>query len=126
MQYHEADSEESLLGLGILPNNQRTWFEYTSVVPETRDQYTPDEVLFSVKIKLENEVVHHKRSVYTSLDLLGDIGGLLDALKSISSVIVTLYFSIFGNPMHEYLLKALFLSNPKSNSTTEKLTTGKD
>jgi len=117
LQEHEADSEESLLGLGFSPNNQRTWFEYTSAVPEIRDQYAPDDVLFSLKIKLDNDVVHHKRSIYTSLDLLGDIGGLFDALKIISSIIITLYFSIFGNPLHGYLLKALFMSNPQSNTT---------
>ena len=58
---------------------------------------------------LSSDVMHHNRSIYTFLDLLGDSGGLFDALKGISSLIVTFYFSIFGNPMTEYILKALFL-----------------
>ena len=33
-----------------------------------------------------------KRQIYTILDLLGDIGGLLDALKAFGSIIVMLYF----------------------------------
>ena len=50
---------------------------------------------------LSSDVMHHNRSIYTFLDLLGDSGGLFDALKGISSLIVTFYFSIFGNPMTE-------------------------
>ena len=36
------------------------------------------------------DTVFHERSVYTVLDWLGDVGGLFDALKLISSVIVAL------------------------------------
>ena len=42
---------------------------------------------------------HHDRAVYTSLDLLGDVGGLFDALKGIASLFVSLYFYIVGDPM---------------------------
>ena len=59
--------------------------------------------------------MHHNRSIYTFLDLLGDIGGLFDALKGILSVVITLYFYIFGDPLDSYLLKALFLKNPETN-----------
>ena len=37
LQKHHADSEESLLGLGLIPNNQRTWFNFVSSLPEVRD-----------------------------------------------------------------------------------------
>ena len=68
-------------------------------------------LLLSVEFKLSKNVQHHNRSVYTLFDLLGDVGGLFDALKGIMSTIIALYFLLFGNPMHEYLLKALFLNN---------------
>ena len=68
-----------------------------------------DNLLFSLSFSLNSDVMHHNRSIYTFLDLLGDSGGLFDALKGTSSFIVTLYFSIFGNPMNEYILNALFL-----------------
>ena len=58
--------------------------------------------------------MHHNRSIYTSLDLLGDVGGLFDALKGIFSVLITFYYYIFGDPVHSYLLKALFLTNPNA------------
>ena len=33
LQYHRADSQESLLGLGVIPNNQREWFGFLSKEP---------------------------------------------------------------------------------------------
>ena len=50
----------------------------------------------------------HKRSVYTFMDLLGDVGGLFDALHIISGILVTLNIFVFGDPMNSFLLQALF------------------
>ena len=81
-----------------------------------------ENLLFSVEFKLSKHVFHHIRSVYTLFDLLGDVGGLFDALKGIMSTVVAFYFFIFGNPMHEYLLKALFINdNKQRNSRKERL-----
>ena len=74
--------------------------------------YDPENMLFAVFFNLVEDVHYHNRSIYTSLDLLGDVGGLFDALKGISSFLVTIYFSIFGNPVHSYLFKTLFLRDP--------------
>ena len=95
-----------------MKSNQKTWFSYVALEPIVRDNFDPG-MLFSIELILEKDVIHHDRSVYTLLDLLGDVGGLFDALKGISSIIVGLYFNIFGNPMHEYLLKAIFMRNPE-------------
>ena len=70
-------------------------------------------MLVSVEFLLDRDVSHHNRAIYTSFDLLGDVGGLFDALKGIMSFVVTIYFQIFGNPLDEYLLKAVFRKNPK-------------
>ena len=77
-----------------------------------------------VQFELNTEVLHHDRSIYTFLDLLGDVGGLLDALSGISSVIIFLYFSVTGNPIHEYLLNALFMRNPKQDAKDKKIPIG--
>ena len=50
--------------------------------------------------------------------MLGDIGGLADALIVVAQLIVLLYFSIFGNPMHEYLLKGVFLRENKHDMSS--------
>ena len=77
-------------------------------------------MLFSVEFRLDTDVIHHKRSIYSFFDLLGDLGGLFDALTRISSLIVIILFKIFGNPLDEYLLENLFLRNPKQKSDTDE------
>ena len=72
-------------------------------------------MLFAVEIFLDKDVKHFKRSIYTFLDLLGDVGGLNDALSAIASVIIALNFSFFGNPIHEHILNALFIQNQNSD-----------
>ena len=44
-------------------------------------------------------MIHHKRSVYTFLEFLGDLGGLFGVLVGIMSYIVAIYFNIFGEPI---------------------------
>ena len=61
----------------------------------------------------------HNRAVYTFLDALGDIGGLFDALRGVSYYIVLLFFKIFGEPMHAYLLNSVFMKNPKDKDSKE-------
>ena len=118
IQKHDAESEESYLGLGLMPKNKKQWFQFKEL-PETlsRDQ---DKMHFAVGFSLHRDVVHHSRSIYTFLDLLGDIGGLLDGLKGISSVLISFYFYLFGDPIHSYLLKALFLQNPQATEELNK------
>ena len=73
-------------------------------------------MLFAAEFQLNKDIIHHNRTIYTFFDVLGDIGGLFDALLRISHYIVLILFKIFGNPMHEYLLEHLFLRNPKQKS----------
>ena len=83
--------------------------------PITETSYDLDNLLFSMEFMLDRDVFHHNRSIYTALDLLGDVGGLFDALKGISSLIVLVYFQIFGSPINDFLLKSIFIRNPKQN-----------
>ena len=119
MQQHEADSEESFLGLGMIPNNEKTWFDFESTVPELDEIYS-NELLVSAQLRLSRDVKHHNRSIYTSLDLLGDVGGLFDALKGIMSFIIAIYFKVFGDPVQEYLLNAMFLKNKSSHAKVKR------
>ena len=75
--------------------------------------YDPENIFFSLELDLDSDIMQHNRSVYTFLDYLGDVGGLFDALKGIFSLVVTFYFSLFGSPLKEFLLKSLFLKDPE-------------
>ena len=61
--------------------------------------YDSDNILFSLVVDLDLDIIQHNRSVYTFLDYLGDVGGLFDALKGIFSLMVTFYSNLFGNPL---------------------------
>ena len=69
----------------------------------------------SIAFRMSPDVDIKKRSTYTILDLLGDVGGLFDALKASGSVIVAIYFVLRGNPLEKYLLETIFKS--KINAT---------
>ena len=48
---------------------------------------------------MDGDVKIHKKSIYTVLDLLGDVGGLFDALKAIASVFISINFALRGSPI---------------------------
>ena len=64
---------------------------YYSVI---RGESSPiDSQLIQLQFVQSNDVVYHERSIYTILDLLGDIGGLSDALIALS--VFSLYLIFF-------------------------------
>ncbi len=60
-------------------------------------------------------VTNYKRSIYTCLDFLGDLGGLYDALLFVGQLAVTLYTIVVGNEMENYILKTLFTRKSQLN-----------
>ena len=79
------------------------------------------DTLLTVQILLERDVVHYKRSIYSTLDFLGDLGGLYDALLVLGYVMIFLFKIIVGNEQEDYLLKVLFTRKYKRDpSTTDK------
>ena len=48
-QMHEADSEESYLGLGLIANNMKSWFGFSSKKPEILNGYLQDKMLFAAE-----------------------------------------------------------------------------
>ena len=56
------------------------------------------------EIKLNPDVKVFKRQIYTVLDVIGDIGGLLDGLTAIGGFLMTVFCFLFGNPLDSYLL----------------------
>ena len=50
----------------------------------------------------------HTRQIYTGLDWLGDVGGLLDGLKLVGKVFIFILKFLFGNPLDYFLLQSLY------------------
>ena len=64
--------------------------------------------LLMLEIFLMNDVTHYKRSRFTLLDTLGDLGGLYDALNVVGLILVGVYKVVIGCELENYLLKMLF------------------
>lgn len=58
----------------------------------------------------------YQRNIYTFLDFVGDVGGLLDGLKFIGAALVSL---IYGTSFKEFLMNNLFFFNSDSSSETK-------
>ena len=52
--------------------------------------------------------ITYKRSIYTFLDLLGDVGGLLDGLRIFGGLFASFYTFIFGNPLTAFIVNAVY------------------
>ena len=79
--------------------------------------YSPD-LLFRIIIGLEDEATQHSRSIYSALDMLGDVGGLLDGLKLIGSLVMFLFHLMRGDPLNDFLLKAIFKRERRNKENT--------
>ena len=62
---------------------------------------------------MSSNVEIHNRQIYSILDLLGDIGGLFDALKAIASILLTIIFALTGNPIEEFLISLVYKRDDK-------------
>ena len=70
---------------------------------------------------MDNQIVTHGRQVYGVLDLIGDIGGLVDGLIAVSSILVWFLQLLIGNSGQKYLLSNIFHrdnSDKAQNSST--------
>ena len=73
-----VSSEELLFDLGF----QEVIYEfYMPKIGETIESIDNFGALFQGAIVLDHSITHHKRSIYTVWDFLGDVGGLFDMLK---------------------------------------------
>ena len=68
-------------------------------------------VLCKLDIRADSTKLFHQRAIYNILDFLGDIGGLLDALKLIAATLVSL---ITNESLTNHLISKLFYILPSS------------
>ena len=67
-----------------------------------------EEGIFTMTFMMSKDVVVHSRQIYNFLDLLGDIGGLSDALMIIGKLIVVSSTVISGNALDQFLVRNIF------------------
>ena len=62
------------------------------------------------------DIVEEQRQVYSFWDFIGDLGGLMDFLKLIGGILVSLYTALTGSGLDRFLAKNLFYVQKETNS----------
>ena len=75
--------------------------ESSEILTRTKDNF------LAISIDVVRNRVLHKRSVYTALDLLRDVGGLLNLLTIFGKGIVYGINLLVGDPLETYLAEGL-------------------
>ena len=64
------------------------------------------------------DVIYYERSVYSVLDLLGDVGGLLAILLGLGDLLVFFFINFTGETLYKYIQEKLFLQQPWNLQTS--------
>ena len=118
-QQYYAKSEESFLGLGFFPDNEKVWFDLSTENPLKYSSMYSKDIYFALEFRLTSDIQIYQRSIYTFFDLLGDVGGLQFILTNLlGSFLMSCYTFFVGNPQQRYLLTSL-LKTEKSDGANE-------
>ena len=60
--------------------------------------------LFSLSL----DIIHHQRSVYNLLDLLGDVGGLFSMMLGLGNCLVMFVITITDETLYRYIQELVF------------------
>ena len=103
-----VESEEEILGLQLGKPNSYTWYELVDPPKVLQSFGSRSDQAFKLQIVLDDETTVHTRQIYSALDMLGDVGGLLDGLKLLGSGVMFIFHLIRGDPLQEFLMKTMF------------------
>ena len=113
-----------MLGLQIGQLNSFTWYELDEQPVTFQSMLSNSNKQFKLIIKLASETAHHSRSIYSGLDMLGDVGGLLDGLKLLGSGVIFLFNLIRGDPLQAFLMRSIFRKGTREESKEVDLSQG--
>ena len=77
------ESEDTYDGFGINPRYEEF---FTTAIGD--GNFNPGGDIGGFSIILSTEILHNYRSIYSTLDFLGDVGGLFDMLRLVAGVII--------------------------------------
>jgi hypothetical protein len=109
---------DRLIKLDIWPSQEGTFYDIGSKTTiNLPQQSSRPNMIGQVKIVLDSNSIEHERSRYNLLDLLGDLGGVLEVFM--------LVFGLIAFPISEFsfVMKAisiLFLARTKDNDLFDK------
>ena len=89
-----------------LSKNEVSWFDINENAIQTASAKSDWLIVLGVNLSLNRTI--HKRSIYSFLDLLADVGGCLHTLRLFGGIVMTVYTYIVGNPLSIFLVNQLF------------------
>ena len=101
-------SQESMYNSLTTEPEEHTFYSIKKLGEVYYSGFIPNQVS-GLMIHASPDQIVYERAVYTFLDFLGDVGGLLDALKLIGASLISL---IYGGSLSTFLLSQLFYSRP--------------
>ena len=114
------ESEERYLGDGFFPREAQ-WFEIFE--DETYNEPEPfrDDKIASFSFSMSFDTKQYTRSVYSILDFLGDVGGLLSILLPIGGAFISLLDQIFDRTLDSYLISKVFYTTSQSKRSLQEV-----
>lgn len=109
LEMHSFETEDSVIDFG-LTSYEGEFFQVSKKFEHTDFDEESQFKLYELNIFLSQNGMHHKRRVYNIIDLMGDIGGLLE--------ISMILFGIFLYPISEHsfvikVAKRMFFARTK-------------
>ena len=76
-----------------------------------------------IEYKISADVQKYNRQIYSGLDWLGDVGGLVDGLRLCGYMLVAFLQFLLGNPLNRFLIESLFKREANASVSTSSLKT---
>ena len=114
LQQQVVESEEHWVGLGLGSSNEGVWWNFKDGLTYLEAVRAPTN-FFEITFSLDLDRKVYKRSIYTVLDWLGDVGGLFDALKGLGTLFFIVYSFICGDQLEVFLLETVYKRENKTN-----------
>lgn len=99
LRQHTVITEDSFLSIGLTFKEPANFFQVANIVPRKQAKRIEPNKLYESILMLHEEKHQHERKIYGLIDLLGDLGGVLE--------VVTVVFGIILYPIsfHSFILE---------------------
>ena len=105
LRRNTIQSEQKFESLGFGDADQYKFYELVTYAEGTHDE---GDGAYMISISLDDDILEHKRSIYTLWDMLGDIGGLFDMLKVLTYIPLSFSGLLLGSGIDQTINESLF------------------
>jgi len=88
IQENELEDDTKWLANGFVSYKTFSTFNIGQLQPSAYNRYPHEYKITGMEIQFSYDKINHNRETYTFLEFLGDLGGLVDALLTIGSLVV--------------------------------------